>query len=78
MKTSADIAKWAVGGDFPSGESEALGISRVTEWINDLIEAERQALAARFEAAAQATTSTDAAEAYRRAVKMIRARSEAR
>ena len=41
------------------------------------VEAEREALAQRFEAAAEVTVSRDGAEAYRRAARLIRARSNA-
>jgi hypothetical protein len=71
------MARGILCGAFANKEVLPNVHSAIKSAISAAVQEEREALAGRFEAAAQMTTSTDAAEAYRRAVRMIRARTGA-
>jgi len=41
--TPRQIAEWGIKGDFSRGESETLGIAKITRWIEEAITAAEEA-----------------------------------
>ena len=82
--TPREIAAYGVQGDFPRGESEALGIAKITDWIEQAIsaavEAEREAcakIAKNVKEYSASINNPDGEGAAREILEEIRARSTA-